>query len=223
MNVNAWLALHSSYRAIINHFTPKIDSWAAVNHLTSMTSEQVCTLLRDQSFYRLGVGGFKGDHLVFRGEWRGNQSSSTEYERGTIENSQPVNCLGGVGVGEAWEYYVNLTVIQLTTKILRPHSPRRLSVLLSNCSLLMVNHLAWNGGLITKHLKVTTLYDNLWFQVLGVIRSNYDTLTLKLQDNLDHYEKYSEKPKEAAFFTQLVSIHYLVVNLKRTAKLDIHR
>ena len=42
-------------------------------------------------------------------------------------------------------------------------------------------------------------------QVLSVIRSNYDTLTLKLQENLDHYEKYSEKPKEAAFFTQLVS------------------
>ena len=37
-----------------------------------------------------------------------------------------------------------------------------------------------------------------------MIRSNYDTLTLKLQENLDHYEKYSEKPKEAAFFTQLV-------------------
>lgn len=90
MNVNAWLALHSSYRAIINHFTPKIDSWAAVNHLTSMTSEQV----------------------------------------------------------------------------------------------------------------------------LGVIRSNYDTLTLKLQDNLDHYEKYSEKPKEAAFFTQLV--RSIVVEVRRT-------
>lgn len=45
-----------------------------------------------------------------------------------------------------------------------------------------------------------------FWQVLGVIRSNYDTLTLKLQENLDHYEKYSEKPKEAAFFTQLVCI-----------------
>ncbi|XP_032806237.1 armadillo-like helical domain-containing protein 3 [Petromyzon marinus] len=41
-------------------------------------------------------------------------------------------------------------------------------------------------------------------QVLSVVRSNYDTLTLKLQDNLDHYERYSEQPKEAAFFTQLV-------------------
>ncbi|XP_077984324.1 armadillo-like helical domain-containing protein 3 [Glandiceps talaboti] len=41
-------------------------------------------------------------------------------------------------------------------------------------------------------------------QVLDVVRSNYDTLTLKLQDNLDQYERYSEKPGETAFFTQLV-------------------
>lgn len=51
-------------------------------------------------------------------------------------------------------------------------------------------------------------------QVLGVIRSNYDTLTLKLQDSLDHYEKYSEKPKEAAFFTQLV--RSIVIEVRRT-------
>nr|XP_006824560.1 PREDICTED: UPF0668 protein C10orf76 homolog [Saccoglossus kowalevskii] len=41
-------------------------------------------------------------------------------------------------------------------------------------------------------------------QVLDVVRSNYDTLTLKLQDNLDQYERYSEKPTETAFFTYLV-------------------
>ncbi|XP_050395850.1 armadillo-like helical domain-containing protein 3 [Patella vulgata] len=41
-------------------------------------------------------------------------------------------------------------------------------------------------------------------QVLEVVRSNYDTLTLKLQDNLDQFERYSEKPKETPFFTQLV-------------------
>lgn len=41
-------------------------------------------------------------------------------------------------------------------------------------------------------------------QVLEVIRSNYDTLTLKLQDGLDQHEKYTEKPKETTFFTQLV-------------------
>ena len=93
MNVNAWLALHSSYRAIINHFTPKIDSWAAVNHLTSMTSEQVCTLLRNQSFYRLGVGGFRG-FTWFSG---GNQSSSTEYERGTKLTASKLPWGGGGG------------------------------------------------------------------------------------------------------------------------------
>ncbi|XP_029195478.1 armadillo-like helical domain-containing protein 3 [Acropora muricata] len=51
-------------------------------------------------------------------------------------------------------------------------------------------------------------------QVLTVIRSNYDTLTLKLQENLDHYEKYSEKPKEASFFTQLV--RSIVMDVRRT-------
>ena len=47
-------------------------------------------------------------------------------------------------------------------------------------------------------------------KVLEVVRNNYDTLTLKLQDNLDHYEKYSERPKESTFFTQLVRAHGLV-------------
>jgi hypothetical protein len=34
-----------------------------------------------------------------------------------------------------------------------------------------------------------------------VVRKNYDSLTLKLQDSLDSYERYSEKPRHAAFFT----------------------
>ncbi|XP_014662173.1 PREDICTED: UPF0668 protein C10orf76 homolog [Priapulus caudatus] len=41
-------------------------------------------------------------------------------------------------------------------------------------------------------------------QVLEVVRGNYDTLTLKLHDSLDLFERYSEKPKESSFFTQLV-------------------
>eukprot|EP00731_Ephydatia_muelleri_P021105 Em0013g832a len=41
-------------------------------------------------------------------------------------------------------------------------------------------------------------------QVLDVVRSNYDSLTLKLIDGLDHYDRYTEKPKETLFFTQLV-------------------
>ncbi|XP_076467026.1 armadillo-like helical domain-containing protein 3 [Babylonia areolata] len=41
-------------------------------------------------------------------------------------------------------------------------------------------------------------------QVLEVVRGNYDTLTLKLQDSLDQFERYTEKPKEVPFFTNLV-------------------
>ena len=40
---------------------------------------------------------------------------------------------------------------------------------------------------------------------MDIVRSNYDTLTLKLQDGLDHFERYSEVPKEQQFFTNLVS------------------
>lgn len=43
-----------------------------------------------------------------------------------------------------------------------------------------------------------------FLQVMEVIRENYGSLTLRLLDNLDYYEKYSEKPHEKAFFTQLV-------------------
>lgn len=49
----------------------------------------------------------------------------------------------------------------------------------------------------------SAVFGCLW-QVLEVVRSNYDTLTLKLQDGLDQYERYSEQHKEAAFFKELV-------------------
>ena len=43
------------------------------------------------------------------------------------------------------------------------------------------------------------------------MRANYDSLTLKLQDSLDQYERYSEKPRENAFFTNLVSIKKILI------------
>lgn len=46
-------------------------------------------------------------------------------------------------------------------------------------------------------------------QVLEVVRNNYDTLTLKLYDNLDQFERYTEKPIETAFFTPLVCTAFL--------------
>nr|CAD7256992.1 unnamed protein product [Timema shepardi] len=39
--------------------------------------------------------------------------------------------------------------------------------------------------------------------ILDVVRKNYDSLTLKLQDSLDQYERYAEKPRHAAFFTAM--------------------
>lgn len=52
-------------------------------------------------------------------------------------------------------------------------------------------------------------------QVLNVVRSNYDSLTLKMQDSLDQFERYAEKPKETAFFLQLV--RGIVGDVRQTA------
>ncbi|KAK4312343.1 hypothetical protein Pmani_016210 [Petrolisthes manimaculis] len=41
-------------------------------------------------------------------------------------------------------------------------------------------------------------------QVLEVVRNNYDSLTLKLHDSLDQYEKYSERPNHSTFFANMV-------------------
>lgn len=42
-------------------------------------------------------------------------------------------------------------------------------------------------------------------QVLEIVRTNYDSLTLKLEEDLDHYERYQENPQEINFFINLVS------------------
>ena len=39
---------------------------------------------------------------------------------------------------------------------------------------------------------------------MEIVRSNYDSLTLKLQDGLDHVERYTEFPREQQFYTNLV-------------------
>jgi hypothetical protein len=57
-------------------------------------------------------------------------------------------------------------------------------------------------------------------QVLAVVRDNYDSLTLKLQDNLDHYEKYAENPHELSFFTNVVR---LVIQANRDVHIGIRQ
>ncbi|XP_018578571.1 UPF0668 protein C10orf76 homolog [Anoplophora glabripennis] len=41
-------------------------------------------------------------------------------------------------------------------------------------------------------------------QILDIVKKNYDSLTLKLQDFLDHYERYTEKPHYTPFFSNMV-------------------
>ena len=37
-----------------------------------------------------------------------------------------------------------------------------------------------------------------------MVRANYDSLTLKLQDSLDLFESYAENPTFTSFFTNLI-------------------
>ncbi|XP_063726801.1 armadillo-like helical domain-containing protein 3 [Symsagittifera roscoffensis] len=41
-------------------------------------------------------------------------------------------------------------------------------------------------------------------QVLGIVRDNYDSLALRMQDSLDHYDRYTEKPHQVPFFSSLM-------------------
>uniref|UniRef100_A0A8C5X2D2 Armadillo like helical domain containing 3 n=1 Tax=Malurus cyaneus samueli TaxID=2593467 RepID=A0A8C5X2D2_9PASS len=69
------------------------------------------------------------------------------------------------------------------------------------CQVAIINHF---NPKIESYAAVNHISQLSEDQVLEVVRSNYDTLTLKLQDGLDQYERYSEQHKEAAFFKELV-------------------
>jgi len=55
-------------------------------------------------------------------------------------------------------------------------------------------------------------------QVLDIIRNNYDTLALKLHDDLDQYDSYSEKASEASFFANIT--RNIIGNYRRQYSLD---
>lgn len=38
------------FRAIINHFSPKIESYAAVNHISQLSEDQVSMLIDSKGF-----------------------------------------------------------------------------------------------------------------------------------------------------------------------------
>lgn len=43
-------------------------------------------------------------------------------------------------------------------------------------------------------------------QIVEVVRQNYESLTLKILDNLDYYDRYTEVPKYSSFFTSIVRV-----------------
>jgi len=61
-------------------------------------------------------------------------------------------------------------------------------------------------------------------QILEVVRSHYDSLTLKLHDSLDTYERYAERAPVAAFLSTILRS---VVSVCRTTTdatlIDAHR
>ncbi|CAG9858277.1 unnamed protein product [Phyllotreta striolata] len=77
---------------------------------------------------------------------------------------------------------------------------------------LRLNNTLFNVRAIIKHfnpkieqwLASTNLSTPSEEQILEIVKKNYDSLTLKLQDSLDHYERYTEKPQYSMFFTNMV-------------------
>ncbi|XP_035716047.1 armadillo-like helical domain-containing protein 3 isoform X2 [Folsomia candida] len=43
-------------------------------------------------------------------------------------------------------------------------------------------------------------------QIIEVVRNNYESLTLKIPDSFDQFERYSEIPKHASFFTSVIRV-----------------
>ena len=56
-------------------------------------------------------------------------------------------------------------------------------------------------------------------QILDVVRDNYDSLTLKLQEGLDQYDNYAESPAHTGFFTSLV--RSIVSDVRQVSLVDI--
>ena len=59
-------------------------------------------------------------------------------------------------------------------------------------------------------------------QVLEIVRTNYESLTLKLEDDLDQFERYTERPQEVTFFTSLTKriISEARANISDISKFD---
>nr|SVE70289.1 EOG090X027A [Daphnia similis]SVE70913.1 EOG090X027A [Daphnia similis]SVE71544.1 EOG090X027A [Daphnia similis]SVE72177.1 EOG090X027A [Daphnia similis] len=61
-------------------------------------------------------------------------------------------------------------------------------------------------------------------QILEVVRSHYDSLTLKLHESLDAYERYAERPPVAAFLSSILrSVVSVIRSTTDPSSIDAHR
>jgi hypothetical protein len=58
-------------------------------------------------------------------------------------------------------------------------------------------------------------------QVLEIVRNNYESLTLKLEDDLDQYERYTELPGEISYFSTVVIFFYFKMNPTYKIKINV--
>ena len=73
----------------------------------------------------------------------------------------------------------------------------------------IINHFSPKIDAWSNANHVTSLTEQ---QVLDIVRNNYESLTLKLEDDLDQYERYAELPNEISYFSTVVSIEQQLSN-----------
>ncbi|XP_075591311.1 armadillo-like helical domain-containing protein 3 [Dermatophagoides farinae] len=82
----------------------------------------------------------------------------------------------------------------------------------------IIAHLNMKLESYSQQNKMVTLSEQ---QVLDIVRNNYDTLTLKLQENLDSYESYNfAKSNEIDFFNQI--LHSIIEDFTMKKSFIIH-
>lgn len=81
-----------------------------------------------------------------------------------------------------------------------------------------VNPVARTGILLIFYVQFSSIsylqsITNSTFQILEVVRSHYDSLTLKLHESLDAYERYTERAPVAAFLSTIVRMNLDILKI----------
>ncbi|XP_076631828.1 armadillo-like helical domain-containing protein 3 [Colletes latitarsis] len=101
--------------------------------------------------------------------------------------------------------FTNLNAMALRYSTCESYEYKEHALKLTNCLVNMRDIGNHFPPKITAWLASESLSTPTEQQILAIIIQNYDSLTLKLQDNLDQYERYSEKPDHVTFFEEMVT------------------